>query len=524
MTPADPLAWRKRAGTALLTFALLLGVRTSAHAAVEVPIEPSCGPGHVNVRDFYDGSGDYSTAFARAVSALPGGGVLTVPAGSHLLRRHVMVNTDGICIKGDPGARVVVDPVEGDLDINHYAAFIANKPAASGTGLDAVRNVWVQDLRIEVRKGVDGPISQGVVQYNNCRDCGVERSQVVWTGAADIDLKGRSTDGIAFSQGSSGWISEVRVDGMPKVGILMTMGAHDVLIDEVETVNSGARNGAGGYWGAGIALGGSSRITVRSAVSSGNRIAGILVGAVGGGVLGWHPARDSVITDCTVSGNGTRSQESAGLIVNSEAFATDHVDVLPEGVQVDDLRSYANNGHGIYVSSGRHVAIRASTVRDNTDHGILVANATHGEGRIADLTADVSIQGSYVYRNGTVLGVHSGSVALRAVKDVEVRDSVLWGAGQAGNTLVLMSALAGAPGPDVRSSGVRLSGIDVRNTLTTWVGGESESGAYDIAGSGSPNAYRGIGLAAPLGSHYTDTAGGRRYLKTTGSLTATGWS
>ncbi|MFK4149290.1 right-handed parallel beta-helix repeat-containing protein [Streptomyces sp. NPDC004065] len=524
MTAADPVARRKRAGTALLTLALLLGAQPPARAAAEALAAPSCGPGHVDVSDFHDGSGDYSTAFARALAALPGGGVLSVPAGSHLLRRHVAVNTDGICIKGDPGASVVVDPVEGDPDINHYAAFIVNKPAASGTGLDAVRDVSVQDLRIEVRKGVDGPISQGVVQYNNCRDCAVERSQVVWTGPSDIDLKGRSTDGIAFSQGSSGWISEVRVDGMPKVGILMTMGAHDVLIDEVETVGSGARNGAGGYWGAGIALGGSSRVTVRGAVSSGNRVAGILVGAVGGGVLGWHPARDSVITDCTVSGNGTRSQESAGLIVNSEAYATDHADVVPEEVVVDDLRSYGNNGHGIYVSSGRHVTIRASSVRDNTDHGILVANATHGEGRIADLTTDVSIQGTYAHHNGTVLGVHSGSVALRAVKDVEVRDSVLWGDGQTGNTLVLMSALAGAPGPDARSSGVLLSGIDVRNTLNTWEHGESESGAYDITGSGSPNAYRGTGLAAPPGSHYTDRATGHRYLKTTGPLVATGWS
>ncbi|MGW0697909.1 hypothetical protein ACWD0A_00885 [Streptomyces sp. NPDC002867] len=150
--------------------------------------------------------------------------------------------------------------------------------------------------------------------------------------------------------------------------------------------------------------------------------------------------------------------------------------------------------------------------------------ATDGEGRIADLTAGDSVQTSHVYRNGTVPGAHSGSIVLRAVKDVEVPDTLLWSDGQAGNTLVLMSALAGAPGPDSRSSGVRLSGIDVRNSPVTWTGGESESGEYDMAGSGSPNSCRGAGLAAPLGSRYTDTATGRRYLKTAGPLVITGWN
>jgi hypothetical protein len=520
----------------ILIPAVVAGAFTGVTQAAAASVPQQCNAA-TRVVTNSNGDANDNGVFNDAVAALPNGGTIKVTAGTYLLDHPVLLNTDYLCVRGEPGAVIRLDPPDdqllpggGSTQASKYSAFTVSKQDATGTYLP-ISGITISDVELRLTKGVVGSSSNSVIQYNNCSGCNVLSTQVLWDDpAASADSKGKNSNGITFALGSSGVIENVVTDGMPKNGIYLSLDATDVTVDSVELRNSGAKIGVDAnsnpiYWGMGISLGGSRTATISNSTMHHNKRFGILVTSIGPNYGSYHAASQATIVNVDTYANGVSNVESAGVGLGT---IVPQDNVVPEDIRLTSVKSHDNIGDGVRVTAGRRITIDGGAVYGNRLNGVVLENTTVDNTnsnpptrRIPDLTSGITLTGDLaIFGNG---GTSTSALAMRAVRDVTVEQTTLHrpDVPELGSRIALYPTSTGNA-----STGIYLKKIDVGQKMVTYFGGAATSGNYDVTGIGNPNSYPGTGqpgLPAPQNSTYCDATTQVSYIKTD-STTTQGWA
>lgn len=461
----------------------------------------------VSVRDFGalgDGVHEDHEAIQRAVDALPDGGRVVFPAGSYRVRRSIIIRGDRIALTSSGSATVVVDPP--DAERLKFAILVDR--AYPWRPTEPVFGVRLQGLKFDVLNGEDGPNSQSVIHFNHCVDCRIEDVVVRWANAARLGVdKPRNYNGISTSQGTSGVIARVVVEGMPKTGIYIASGSHDVIVSRSE-----ARGGDGPVGATGFAATGCRDVLFESCTSHDNRLNGMLIG-----VNGLDPATAEPAYGIKVSGGEFTRNGREGILLGTAAPG-----VAPEHVELRGVAARDNGGRGIVIEAGRDVSIHAAAASGNGNQGILVSNVSGAGGspRVDDLTSRIRIVEPVLRGNGAASP--ASAITIRAARDVTVHGGTFEGdADEQARTIDLW------PFGDYRPTNLEIVHVDVLRGFRLRPGGAAPSGHYRISGAGDPNFYDvgsgPTGLPAPVGSRFIDTETGRVYRKASAWNEPKGW-
>jgi hypothetical protein len=212
-------------------------------------------------------------ACINAAAAAPVGccaesvGSVAFPPGRYRITHALRPEFDNLTLLGSAGAVLVSDPPD---DEPFAEAILVDKNFPDPP--TAVNRLVIRDLTIEVKNGANGSVSMGVIQLNNCIDCLVSDILVRYVGPTS---KPKNIDGIVTSQGTTGLIQGCTVDGIPKAGIYIAGGSHDVRVEACES-----RNISGPIGRAGIQVSG-DRITIHNCLAHHNAGPGLLISVTG---------------------------------------------------------------------------------------------------------------------------------------------------------------------------------------------------------------------------------------------------
>jgi hypothetical protein len=449
-----------------------------------------------NIRDFGarpDDGIDDRAAIQAAVDSLPQGGTVYFPRGTYKLERAVIANTSRLTFLGEPGALIVVQPTGSEVDNNE--AILVN-PAHE------VQRVAVIGLSIQVNFGVISGISQSVIQLNRCKDCLVEDVHMFWDPSWPRTWqKPAQVDGITFALGSSGLIRGVVVDGIPKVGIYIASGATlaegaaDVKIEACEVKNTNGPRSA-----AGIGLSGSSRVIINGCQVHHNRGYGIFIASNGLELPAGQPATHVQVIGGQYFNNGT------GITIASA------YDLVPRDIQIIGATVWNNVDNGITIYAGENIRLEGVTASYNGIAGIALQDDSAPAPRIRRLDIlNPNVYNNSISPSNTVGGIMVGG----DVDRVTIAGGKVYDDAAAPTQLnAIQVESEGAR----RATNLRIMDVDaggsggiVQNTYRT-VTTPPLSGHYRIQHRGNPRV--APGLAAPVGSHFTDTATGATYVKT----------
>jgi hypothetical protein len=460
------------------------------------PVRVATDMAMANIRDFGavpDDGLDDRAAIQSAVDSLPQGGTVYFPRGSYVLERAVIANTSRLTLLGEAGALVVVRPTGSALDNNE--AFLVN-PAQD------VERVAVIGLSIQVNFGVVSGASQGVIQLNRCKDCLVQDVHMFWDPSWNPAVqKPAQVDGIVFALRSSGLIRGVVIDGMPKAGIYVASGATladgaaDVKIEACEVKNTNGPIAAEG-----IGISGSSRVIIDGCQVHHNKGHGIVIAANGLELPAGQPATHVQVIGGQYFDNGT------GITIAS-AF-----DLVPRDIQIIGATVSNNVNNGITVYAGENIRMEGVTASHNGFGGIVLQDDSAATARIRRIDIiDPNVYNNSISPSNTVGGIILGG-------DV---DRVTIEGGRVYDDAALPTQLHAfqiQSDGALRATNLRIVDVDaggsggiVQNTYAT-VTTPPLSGHYRIQHGGNPRV--DPGLAAPVGSHFTDTATGAVYVKT----------
>ena len=457
-----------------------------------------------------NGSADDTKAIQSAVDAAtvsrrPG---VYFPAGHYRISRAIELSTDDFTLSGSPGAVLVLEPASAIVG-QFYApeAILINK----GLPPAEVKRITVRDIRIEVKGGSDlDDFSAGVVQVNNCTDCVVRNVHVLYTGPIP---KPKNIDGIVTSQGTSGLIQNCTVDGIPKAGIYVAQGSHDVRVDCCET-----RNTHGPVGQAGISVTGAKRVIISNCLSHDNGGSGLFVGVAApiGGNAG-VPATSVQVLGGMFYNNG---EEGVRLASAAETW--------PQNIQIIGVTAESNRGRGISIEAGCDILIDSPVAFANGVQGIWLQNLPTDPN--VPRTTRVEITNPKVFDNCVSINVDGSGIGLRAADHVTISGGRLSRTG--GNAASRQEyGVALYTGNGAKScTNLRLLDVDGSagqkkplgtldiNTSFEDPQAAAASGYYRMQNDGDPEG----AISAPPGSEYVDTTTGLVYRKISGTG-AVGW-
>lgn len=333
------------------------------------------------------------------IRQLPGQGPLDVP---------IRPEIDGLTLFGAPGgtSRIVL---EADA-----FALLVNKADSSPPA--EVRRLTLRDLTIEV-PGDRGWSNAGVIQLNHCTGVHVTGVSIHMNGRAQFD-RGLKMSGLVTSQGTTGLIERVLVDGPSKAGIYLATGTHDLTVKDSELRSS---------WSAppinaappGLSISGAARITVTNLYTHHNRGDGLFIATPGPPPAPPAPWRPAPTSDIRVLGGRFWSNAEGGGAGIRVASAYPEVprDILLSGV---DVRG--NAGPGILIEAGRGVEVRRPLVAHNGAQGIFLRDVLlPGQDPALARTAGVRLVDPEITDNGRRVHVDVGALEIRGrVESVEL--------------------------------------------------------------------------------------------------------
>ena len=462
----------------------------------------------VNVKAFGavgDGITDDTASIQAAINAvalLPKP-IVCFPAGHYRLTYALRPEVDHLTLLGGDGAVLVADPDMAGLGAGFPEAILVDRDFPNPP--QPVYGLTIQSLAFEVKNGfgTNWPISAAVIQLNNCEHCLVTDVSITYTGPTP---KPGQLDGIATSQGTTGQIQHVTVDGIPKGGIYLASGTHDLIVDGCE-----AKNTRGPVGQVGFVIAGAHHVSVRHSRSHDNAGAGLLIVDQAGG-----PTTDVQVVASDFSYNGAEGIKLASI----------YDGLLPTRIQLTNVSAFNNASHGIFVEAGRDVSIDYPEVAGSSLAGIWLDNIPIGP-TFATRTTGVQITNPSIYDNGR-LGVVVPGIALRAVQQVVIRGGSVFRTAATSEQIYgigLYRSPAGVPSDQVRIVQVdAIVGLQPPPVVTIDLQGledlaaAAHTGYYHIRGNGSPEGV----LSAPAGSYYFDLVNQRPYKKGSG-WGPTGW-
>jgi Right handed beta helix region len=261
------------------------------------------------------------------------------------------VRRSHVALLGDGGALLVLAPPDSRL----------NKEAILVNPASRLEDIAVSGLSIQVNNGASGPSSQGVIQINRCAGCLVEDVHMFWDpGWPAATPKPHNCDGIVFALGSTGWIRNSVVDGIPKAGIYVAAalrpedGTTDVRVERCEVKNGTV---------SGIGVGGFSRAFISACDVHDNAGIGL---NIGGGDAS-NPLRDMSVK---VVG-GVFSNNGTGININIVATRDP---LPPKNIRLVGSTVVDNTGSGVVIRAAEDVRLEGVTLSSNGASGIAIAD------------------------------------------------------------------------------------------------------------------------------------------------------
>ena len=386
------------------------------------PLSPDLLP--FDVRNFgaqCDGVHSDGPAINRAIQAAGKSENRTVyiPAGTCYVRQEpgqatrdvpIRPEVNGLILSGEPGgaSRILLDA--------DSPAILVSKGNTSPP--EEVKDLTLQDLTIEVING-RGVSNTAVVQLNHATNLHVADIAVKSNGLAH-HARGILMSGVATSQGSTGLIERVVVDGGSKPGIYVASGTHHLTVKDCETMNMGSSASLGPP-AVGMSISDAHSIRVIDHQSHHNGGDGLLIATNGLPPIrlpglpddaygSYYPLGQDHGPATTVEVNGGRfvnngGQGGSGIKVAS-LFAEVPRDIRITGAIVQDNRSY-----GVLVEAGDSIVLEGAVISDNGIHGVLVRDVVlDGQAPEVSRTSRVQVIDPHIYDNGLGVSTDIGGV------------------------------------------------------------------------------------------------------------------
>jgi len=395
--------------------------------APDAPTIPGVSVSPIDVRDFgADGTGARSDAPAinRAIRAAEASGNLFVylPPGLYVVRQEpgqgildasIRPEVDGLTLFGAPdGSSRILLEADG-------SAIMVNKGDTSPPR--PVRDLTVRDLTIEARSGF-GRSNAAIVQFNHSP--GVHAADLrIHADARAQHERGIKQPGLATSQGTSGLLERVLIDGASKTGIYIASGTHHLTVRDCETRN---------MWNAapvngpppGIGITDAHDITLINHRAHHNRGDGLLIATNGAPpirVPGLPPdSYGSYYPLAQAYGPATRIQVIGGSFSDNGETGGSGITVasaypeVPKDIVLSGVTTLNNQGPGIVVEAGAALEIEGAVVGGNGAHGILVRDVVlPGQDPARSRTSGVRILDAHIYDNGRRVNVDVGGLEVR---------------------------------------------------------------------------------------------------------------
>ncbi|AKT41909.1 right-handed parallel beta-helix repeat-containing protein [Chondromyces crocatus] len=368
-----------------------------------------------------EGDGPAIQRAIRAASAqqapcvqLPSGDYVIRQAPGQALREvPIRPEVDGLTLEGAPDGTTRIL-----LEADSFAILV-NK--GDTRPLLPVRGLRLRHLTIEVPGG-HGVSDAGAIQLNRCPDVHVADVRIRMNARAQV-ARGLKMSGLATSQGTSGLLERIHVDGISKAGMYLASGTHHLTVRGCETLHA---------WNEppinapppGLSISDAHEITVVDHHAHHNRGAGLLIGTNGGppirvpelpsdaygayypGALAHGPATRIRVVGGSFSDNGEVG--GAGILIGSG------YPEVPREITLTDVLARGNRGPGIVIEAGADIAIDGAVVSGNGAQGILVRDVVlPGAAGAGPRTTGVRISNALIHDNGRAVRVDVGGLEVR---------------------------------------------------------------------------------------------------------------
>jgi hypothetical protein len=452
-----------------------------------------------------DGVTDDTASIQAAISAagVASNRVVCFPAGTYRLTQAIRPEYDNLTLRGVAGATIVADPdMSTAIGMTFPEAILVSKGfPASQNQPQQVAGLTIQSLAVQAKAGypTNPTFSAGVIQLNNCVNCLVSNVSITYTGstlAPPGDL-----DGIVTSQGTTGKIQGVVVSGIPKAGIYLSGGTHDLIVDQCE-----AKNVRGPIDQAGISIAGAKNVTVMRSTSHDNGGPGILIQVQDAG-----QTTDVAVESSQFNNNGGEGIKLASSVVG-------HV---PTRVAIVGVQALNNASDGILVEAGKQVTIDGAEVADSGIAGIRIDNSPI-DANYTLRTSVVQITNPNVHDNGRLVQILESGIGLAGAQQVTIAGGHVYRTNSSRNQVYGIGLYRNNQG--VASNQVTIVDVDATiGLLSPPVVTIDESGFNDPTAAVKDGYYRlsangppeGV-LSAPIGSLYHDLSGHASYKKVSG--------
>jgi hypothetical protein len=457
-----------------------------------------------------DGVTDDTASIQAAINAagVASNRVVCFSAGTYRLTQALRPEYDNLTLQGVAGATIVADPdMSTPVGMTVPEAILVSKGfPLSQNSPSPVVGLTIQSLAVQAKTGFPaGNTSAGAIQLNNCVSCLVTGVTITYTGstsAIPADL-----DGIVTSQGTTGKIQGVVVSGIPKAGIYLSGGTHDLIVDQCEV-----KNGQGPIDQAGISIDGATNVTVTRSTAHDNGGPGILIQVQDAGQT----------TGVFVASSQFNNNGGEGI-----KLASDVVGQVPTSVTIVGVQALNNASDGILVEAGNQVTIAGVEVAGSGIAGIWIDN-TPIDANYTVRTSVVQIINANVHDNGRLVQIQESGIGLVGVQQVTITGgqvyrtdlsrNQIYGIGLYRNkffvasdqiTILNVVATVGLQSPPV----VPIDGFGFNDPAA-----EVIDGYFNLSANGPPEGV----LSAPAGSLYQDLSSHVLYTKASGSG-PTGW-
>jgi hypothetical protein len=442
-------------------------------------------------------------AAINAAAAVPRP-VVCFPAGTYRVTQAIRPDmVDYLTLQGVAGATIVADPdMSNPIDFTYPEAILV----AKGSTTPAF-GITIQSLALQVRAGRPSTsTSAGVIQLDNCANCLVSNVTITYTGSTSA-IPGQ-LDGIATAQGTTGKIQGVVVSGIPKAGIYLAGGTHDLIVDQCEVKNT-----QGPIDQAGFSISGAQNVTVMRSNSHNNLGPGLLIQ-----VQDATPLTNVVVESSQFNNNGGEGIKlSSGLDGN-----------VPSRVAIVGIQALNNASDGVLVEAGKDVMIDGAEVADSGIGGIRIDN-TPIMPNYSPRTTVVQIINPNVYDNGRLVRIQESGIGLNGAQQVTITGGRVYRTDLSRNQIygigLYRNSFGTASDQVIIAAVDAITGLQPPPIVTIDEFGSNDlaaavkDGFYAVSANGPPEGV----LSAPVGSQYQDLSSHALYKKVSG-WGPTGWA
>jgi len=275
----------------------------------------------------------------------------------------------------------------------------------------------------------------GVLQLNHATRLHVADVVIKADGLAHQE-RGILMNGLVTSQGTTGLLERVVVDGGSKTGIYLAGGTHHLTVERCETANLRCAPG-GSAPAVGLSIADAHAIRVIDHHSHDNDGDGLVVCANG------HPpirlpglpddAYGSYYPLPQAHGPTTTLEVSGGLFVDNGKASGSGIKVasafaeVPRDIRITGAVVHGNKAYGVLVEAGDSIDLEDAIISDNGLHGVLVRDIVLA-GQAPDLsrTSRVQVIDPSIYDNGRGVSSDVGGIEVWGrARDVTLRGGTI---------------------------------------------------------------------------------------------------